>query len=350
MGALKYVFVHGLSGWGSYDKANARMPYWGMRTGDLVSFLREKGYDCHAASVDPIGSAWDRACELYAQLYGKRVDYGKAHSMRCGHGRFGRDYSACPLGEAGSPLVLLGHSFGGATVRLFSELMENGDEEERRATPEEELSPLFRGGLGENVFSIVALASPLNGTSAYDLSDDPDFDEKSVKVSLWHRFLGSLMTRSAGRKTEDRSPEDYASFDMHVDNALAMNARMKTLDHVYYFSVPFCFTAGGRPKKGMEGICVMISARIGAYTGKTPGGFVIDDSWRENDGLVNTVSEKAPLGEPSKELDRSCIEKGMWNVFPTFDGDHMWPHGGMMHRHDIRDFYLDLLGLIDNLR
>lgn len=43
-----------------------------------MDFLREKGYDCHAASVSPTGSAWDRACELYAQLAGKRTDYGAA--------------------------------------------------------------------------------------------------------------------------------------------------------------------------------------------------------------------------------------------------------------------------------
>ena len=31
---LSFIFVHGLSGWGSYDKAYRRMPYWGMRSGD----------------------------------------------------------------------------------------------------------------------------------------------------------------------------------------------------------------------------------------------------------------------------------------------------------------------------
>ena len=59
MGDLQFIFVHGLSGWGSYDAHYSRMP-----------FLREKGYACYAASVSPGGSAWDRACELYAQLAG----------------------------------------------------------------------------------------------------------------------------------------------------------------------------------------------------------------------------------------------------------------------------------------
>ena len=28
---LQFIFVHGLSGWGSYDEAYRKMPYWGMR-------------------------------------------------------------------------------------------------------------------------------------------------------------------------------------------------------------------------------------------------------------------------------------------------------------------------------
>ena len=64
MSDLQFIFVHGLRGWGSYDAAYRRMPYWGMRDGDLMAFLRGQGFDCYAASVAPTGSAWDRACEL----------------------------------------------------------------------------------------------------------------------------------------------------------------------------------------------------------------------------------------------------------------------------------------------
>ena len=74
MSELAFIFVHGLSGWGGYDSMYQRMPYWGMRGGALMTFLRKEGFDCCAASVSPTGSAWDRACELYAQLAGTRVD------------------------------------------------------------------------------------------------------------------------------------------------------------------------------------------------------------------------------------------------------------------------------------
>ena len=179
MSDLKFIFVHGLSGWGSYEKAYNVMPYWGLRGGDLITFLRSHGFQAYAASVSPAGSAWDRACELYAQLAGLRTDYGISHSRSCDHERFGRDFSSSPLISdriEDSSLVLLGHSFGGTTVRLFSELLAHGDPDEQKSTPHEELSGFFKGGMEECIRSIVTLASPINGTSAYDLYKDENFD------------------------------------------------------------------------------------------------------------------------------------------------------------------------------
>ena len=58
----------------------------------------------------------------------------------------------------------------------------------------------------------------------------------------------------------------------------------------------------------------------------------------------------APSGAPSKPLDRENIGRGVWNVFPTVNGDHCWLQGGLMHRYDIRPFYTDLLTMIGSLR
>ena len=348
---LTFIFVHGLSGWGSYDEAYQRMPYWGMRGGDLIAFLRQQGFDCHAASVSPTGSAWDRACELYAQIAGSKVDYGKAHSEKYRHERFGRDFSACPLIPEwceDTKLALLGHSFGGATVRLFSELLANGDETEKAAGAD---SPFFHGSMENRIHSIVTLAAPMNGTTAYDLFSDPAFDPASIKVPWWSKGLARMMSMGTKPKQDGRDARDYAGFDMHIDNALALNHRITTLPNVYYFSVPCGFTrlekdGTHKPKKGIEPLFVMRACQIGAYAGKTAGGVKLDESWRENDGLVNTVSAMAPINAPSKPLDESNIAAGVWNIFPTVDGDHMWLQGGLLHKHDIRDFYLKLLRMI----
>ena len=62
------VFVHGLLGWGEQDALYRAVPYWGLAAGDVLGYLNRCGYDCRAASVGIISSAWDRACELYAAL------------------------------------------------------------------------------------------------------------------------------------------------------------------------------------------------------------------------------------------------------------------------------------------
>ena len=353
----EYIFVHGLSGWGSYDKTYKRMPYWGMFGGDLMAYLRSQGFSCYAASVSPEGSAWDRACELYAQLTGTVTDYGMAHSERYGHARFGPDFTGRPLvpdWECGKKLVLLGHSFGGATVRLFSEILANGDEAERAAAAAEELSPFFLGGQGGRLHTLVTLAAPTNGTTAYDLHQDESFDESSVEVSRWDNLWGNFFNNRKQAKKDGRSEEDYAAFDMHIDNALAMNARISTLPQVYYFAVPCSATEAScgvqQPLRSMmEPMFRRSSAQMGAYTGTTAGGFAIDESWQENDGLVNTVSAMAPFSAPCTVYDPDVIEPGIWQVMPTYKGDHMSLQGGIMKRNDIRPFYLELLELIDTL-
>lgn len=356
---LKYIFVHGLSGWGSYDKTYKYMPYWGMRNGDLISFLRGQGYDCYAASVAPNGSAWDRACELYAQLSGSVVDYGKEHSERCGHERYGRDFSSEPLiagWNDGGKIVLLGHSFGGATVRLFSELLANGAPEEIEASSEDELSPFFAGGQAERIHAIVTLAAPTNGTTAYDMHADPDFDIASVQVGFWDEQMAKIYSSRKSSPPDSRASYDYAAYDMHIDNAQALNERISTLEGTYYFAVACSASSPNDegfylPERSlMEGLFRKSSAQMGHYSGKTAGGMIIDESWRENDGLVNTISAGAPFNAESAEyVEGMEFSKGLWYILPVFRGDHMSLQGGLTKKADIFPFYTELLGVIDTI-
>ncbi len=225
-----YVFVHGLMGWGEYDTQYKLMPYWGMFGGELLGKLEDKGYNCYAASVSGTASAWDRACELYAQLTGTVVDYGKAHSEKCGHNRYGKDFTGKALIEkwdSENKINLLGHSFGGATMRVFESLMAKGDETE-----------------------IVSTAA----------------DE------------------------------------------------------------------------------------IGMIKGTTSGGYVVDESWFENDGLVNTVSAKAPSYAPSTEFDKDNITPGIWNIMPVYQGDHMSLQGGFFKVNtDVERLYTEHFDMINRI-
>ena len=321
----KYVWVHGLMGWGSYDFYYDLFPYWGVLNGDLMKKLDKTGFECYAASVDGTASAWDRACELYAQLTGTVVDYGEAHSLRCGHDRYGKDFTGKALideWDSTNKINLLGHSFGGATVRVFASLMAVGSEEEMKASPDD-VSPFFTGGKEDWIYSVTTLAAPHNGTSAYSSMD---------------------------------TDTDSAAYDMYIDNALKLNKTIFTSSETYYFSIA-CSATDKKDDSTyvadtelMEGMFQSSANEIGCYTGVTENGFQIDETWFENDGLVNTVSALAPSSAPSKPFDESNVEKGIWNIMPVYRGDHMSLQGGFSKvNSDIYDYYVDYLNMINSL-
>ena len=353
----KYVFVHGLSGWGSYDFQNKFMKYWGMQNGDLMKYLNSQGFDCYAASVAPTGSAWDRACELYAQLTGGVVDYGKEHSERCNHERYGTDFTKKPLidrWDSENKINLLGHSFGGATVRLLAQLMANGSEEEQAATTDGSISPLFTGGKADWIYSITALAAPMNGTTAYDVDEEEQLgtDSKSKRYD----FLTKMMSAGTKEKDDGRAEYDNANYDMLIDNALKFNENTKTLENVYWFSFPCSSTVMPDdadfyvPEEDItEPLFMKPSTLMGKFTETTPGGFVVDKSWLENDGLVNTISATAPFGAPQKQYEEGKVKPGEWNIMPTYHGDHMSLQGGLTKKNDVTDFYTEHLTRINML-
>ena len=347
-----FVFCHGLSGWGSYDRQNKYLKHWGMRTGDVLEYLNSQGFNCVSASVAPHGSAWDRACELYAQLSGSVVDYGKEHSERCKHERFGTDYSKNPLIEkwdSENKINLLGHSFGGATVRLMCELLANGSEAEINATDESDVSPLFTGGKADWINSITALASPHNGTTAYDIDHE---EEAGSKMQNW---LSGIMANANNPEEDGRAEYDFANYDMFIDNALELNSKIETLENVYYFSYP-C-NSSIKQEDGTyipdedktEAMFVRSGILMGKLTETTPKGFVVDESWFMNDGLVNTISARAPFEAPQKDFEEGNVERGIWNIMPIYDGDHMSLQGGFTIKNDVKDFYLKHLELINSL-
>jgi len=324
-----YVFVHGLMGWGEYDMHYKILPYWGMFGGELLSKIEKNGYDCYGASVSGTASAWDRACELYAQLTGSVVDYGKAHSEYCGHERYGKDYTGKALIEkwdSDNKINLLGHSFGGATIRVFATLMAKGNEAEIKATAADDISPLFTGGKSDWIYSLTSLAAPHNGTTSYGL-------ENSMPDNT-----------------------DSAAYDMFIDHALEINKNMVTDQNTYYFSIPCTATTKNSDgtysadKGRMEFMFQSSSDEIGKLRGTTQGGYVVDESWLENDGLVNTVSACAPSSAPATEFDQNNISKGVWNIMPVYQGDHMSLQGGFFKVNtDVLRLYTEHFDMINRL-
>lgn len=380
------VFVHGLLGWGGNDALNRIVPYWGLASGDVLRFLNESGYECCAASVGPISSAWDRACELYAQLTGTTVDYGAAHARRFGHDRFGVTYPEplVPGWGADRKINLIGHSFGAATSRLLLELLANGCAEEVQEAKRigAEPSPLFTGGKAGWVHSITALAAPHNGstftaaqpdaTSAladvvstaamalgisafkgvYDFQLDQFGIVRDPEETLTEAVLRMLMTRRLPRG-------DNAFDDLSVDGALALNARIAMQPGVYYFSEPGCRTVQSlvsydhKPALGMTPLLRPFASAMGRYYGAvTPGGVPIDRTWLPNDGLVNTISARCPQGTSCRDVtdDTASFAPGVWNVLPTRQLDHLAMIGGVFNTNFVqtRRFYRAVMARIDD--
>ena len=88
---------------------------------------------------------------------------------------------------------------------------------------------------------------------------------------------------------------------------------------------------------------------MGKLKGTTQGGYVVDESWFENDGLVNTVSALAPSSAPSTQYVAGNVSKGIWNVMPIYQGDHMSLQGGMTKINDVKPFYVEHLSMINSL-
>ena len=99
----------------------------------------------------------------------------------------------------------------------------------------------------------------------------------------------------------------------------------------------------------MEFLFYSPSQLIGQCTGVTKGGYVVDETWLENDGLVNTISAKAPFGAPQKDYDPDNVTTGIWNIMPIYHGDHMSLQGGMLHPNDVKHLYVEHLSRINSL-
>jgi triacylglycerol lipase len=390
------IFVHGMFGFAGDDGLNKVFPYWGMVCGSLMKKLNAEGWECYDPKVSAVGSAWDRACELYAIIKGGQVDYGEAHSKKFDHARFGRTYENPLVADWGQPLSeggirkihMMGHSFGGATMRLLVQLLAEGNEEERAASGSDgTLSPLFQGGHGDMVCSITSLASPHNGTTFFTAF--PEFTKGllgsvfytaniigNTKLSRFYDFhleqfnltsipdfpphYGNLMNLSTPKKL--MHSEDQLFYDLTVEGATKLNKTIRCQPDVYYFSFPTCGTKPGPDGTQvkapiMNPVLAPFGNGIGKFGPKEVDGMFIDESWRPNDGLVPEVSAKHPSDEPFQwwEDAHGNYERGKWYVMDTQVSDHGTIIGGSTsyigpgRSQPFFDFYHRQLELVNSL-
>lgn len=156
----------------NHDRSRSEMGgkfwYWGGHS-DLASNVEKllPGRRVMTAAVGPFSSAWDRACELYAQIKGGLVHYGAVHAARHGHAKYGRESQGLyPEWDREHPIHLIGHSFGGTTARVLVQLLSDGG-----ASMGED-DHVFGGGTSaEWILSVTTIATPHDGTPMITLLD-----------------------------------------------------------------------------------------------------------------------------------------------------------------------------------
>ncbi len=373
------ILVHGMFGWGDDEGINERLPYWGANTCNIEEHYREQGFDIYAASVGPASSAWDRACELYARLVGGPVDYGKAHSEKCNHKRYGRFYPEPLLEKWDSEhkIHLVGHSFGGNTIRLLCHLLTYGDEDERAVTDEDELSELFRGGHEDLIASIVTICAPHNGTTTFLAAKK--FGLLPAVKFIVYNYMG-IMGRSPAEGTvfdfhleqyglsdtpgqKDAYPirrakkkfkenKDNVEYDLTPEGARDLNNYIEISPNTYYFSYSYnsvtCNFTGqvhipwyiDFPFLGFTSELILLYNRY-FRPGKN---YPFADYC--NDGLVDLTSAMHPKDEPHVSYSPENFEKGIWNVMRTRNGDHGTPIGLLSPVEDTFALYDEIFSIM----
>lgn len=343
------VLVHGFLGFGPDQFPRSGFLYWGGK-GDVAEHLRtyHGPRTVYTAVVGAIATNRERAAELYAQIKGGCVDYGINHVSTDGAARAVKCWAADPTDnpagypaalhpawDAAHPLHMIGHSQGGTTIRALVELLEHGDAQAGGGA-------LYRGGKVGWIRSVTTISTPHNGTTLRDavLAILPDL----------------------GPPLRDWFQADYANWELAPDGARSFNAWARTSPHVVYFSIGTQATEAGAvccndtdrgiapfqkryyqyPRRDMftyykryagEWIVPsMLQHGMGGYTQDAPGRVRIDGSWFANDGVVNTISMRAPAGHPVHDFD-GTPRRGSWNFLGTYRGyDHFdvlnWPNKG----------------------
>ncbi len=345
------ILVNGFAGWGREEMLGVK--YWGG-VHDIQEDLKRNGYTVHTAAVGPVSSNWDRACELYAQINGGTVDYGAAHAEKHGHNRFGRTYSGfAPNWSETNKVHLVGHSMGGQTTRTLVQLLKEGSFEEKNYVknyPNAKISPLFEGGKSY-VHSVTTLATPHNGTTLADgslllpfvkdllitaasLGGNNNLSLYDFKLDQWgmkkngeesfFQYTDRILNSSIWKNTKDIS-----QWDLSTDGAKELNNWVKTQSDVYYLSYSghasqaAPITGLQLPHITMNKVLMGNAFFLGSYARYEENRPLIDTSWWQNDGVVNTNSMIAPSSNIAVNNNES-LQVGKWNHIETkVNWDHL---------------------------
>jgi triacylglycerol lipase len=382
---IPIVLVHGLLGFGRDELLGFK--YWGGLN-DIQEDLKSKGYPCYTASVGAVSSNYDRAIELYYQIKGGWVDYGKFHSSEAGHLQKTNKYyqGLYPQWDAQHPIHLIGHSMGGQTIRVLIELLERGKLSERTDPLH---ATLFDGGKINWVESATTISTPNNGSTTTLVVQDFTQTIKDLVISI--ASLASLtsvdnflydfgleqwgLKRMSGESTTTymnrvfssniwrSTNKDLSVYDLSIDGAKALNNWVRTSSNVYYFSINHKATNTGLisgwqyPQISMNAALAPaaypnawpLPQGMGNIQRVTAGGTVVNSAWWANDGLVSVNSMRGPSNATIINYTNQTPVKGKFQAKSTLNGyDHLDMVGISTWAADVRPLYRSHAALINS--
>lgn len=346
------VFVHGLSGYGTDEKDG---DYWGPKgPNNYVEWLSaQTGLRAFEASVGPFSSNYDRACELYAQILGRRTDYGLAHAAAQRHDRYGRDFRLnstkpsyyqsggfFPQWSSTNKIHFVVHSMGGTTVRQLERFLHLGSPLESTVSypSGEPMSDLFRTNQGRNfIASVTAMATPFDGSVLHpklismrlnfvNIMKDrlfaplmPDVDRGRFSFDLDHhpdfvRLPGEVarnyVTRFFKSSKWNGTYDDMADSDLSPAESKRFNAAgPRVFSGTRYFalntvrSLPCGTRRSNQCMSKATGFYGTTGGLMGSLSNiKDKEGNVYGDEWEANDGIVSEIASRGPVfGVPATE-------------------------------------------------
>lgn len=335
-------------------------------------------------TVTDYGGAHSAADDAYFASNGSELHhdrYGRDYTGGAIVDNWGPKYeNGNVVGWYDNKLNLVAHSMGGPTATLFIQLLAEGNQDEiswGKAQAAEfggdwhdYVSPLFWGDYdGEYLInSLTTLAGAENGTSIVSCCEDA-IELLMTVVGYFANITGHTdiaylydfqlehfgITLEPGQKMTDEeffnsakvkqffASYDCAPFDVTITGTNYMKQGWSTYDNIYYFSY-----AGNRthldsltgnyvPDADMMLILMPFGAKIGSFdysfeqVKDINGGYAsnLNEAWRPNDGVVNTISARYPIGAANKPYDAENIEAGIWQ-WQDMRYDHMTFVGGLL--------------------
>ena len=374
------VFVHGFMGWGPDEMGPYN--YWGGKY-EMIKEFEKNGHKIFISNVGPISSNWDRAVELYYQIKGGQVDYGKGHSDTYGLIRKPKNkkYKGLyPEWSLDNPVHIIGHSMGGQTARMLDYLLINSISD---TTGKKESSRLLGNEQVGLIKSITTISTPHNGTTLSTfISAGIPFLQDMVAVAAvvgnsfysfdleqWGFAINQGESWTSYFKRMQKHPawgtKNIVSWDVSIQGAKDFNSITSANQDIYYFSFVNSNTdlnskTGRHTPSNTMSFIIRSNARIiGMKKAYYEDGVATDSTWFENDGIVNKTSMYGPTTGTngsdliSKYVTSELLIPGQWyTINDTIKMDHrrMIGHGTSKKDYkmiiEMYSQHLDLLKLL----